>query len=297
MRLSIVQSALSWEKPAANRAMFSQKFAPLRGLTDLVVLPEMFTTGFSMNAAALAEPMDGATMQWLRQTADDLGAAVTGSFICSENGKFHNRLVFMRPGGEFDFYDKKHLFTLAGEQEHFKAGEKRLVVEWLGWRICPLICYDLRFPVWSRNPTPDPPASTPPPTPPLKGRGVRDADSTPPLPFRGGVGGGVDEGRASYDLLIYVANWPARRAHHWRSLLAARAIENQAFVAGVNIVGQDGNGLEYTGDSAVVDFSGQPIAQISGREGVFTAELSLEDLQQYRRQLPFLQDGDCYQLC
>jgi omega-amidase len=256
MRLTIIQSALTWENPAANHAMFSQKLVALRGATDLVLLPEMFATGFSMNAAALAEPMDGPTVRWMENTAKELGAAVAGSFICAENGKYFNRLVFMRPDGHFDFYDKKHLFTLAGEQDYFSSGQKRLTLEWQGWRICPLVCYDLRFPVWSRNPTPDP-----------------------------------------YDLLLYVANWPARRAHHWRSLLTARAIENQAYVAGVNIVGKDGNGLEYTGDSAVIDYSGQTFFQVSGQEDVRTAELSLEDLRQYRLQLPFLQDADVYKLC
>jgi predicted amidohydrolase len=260
MHLTIVQAALAWENPAANRAMFSQKLASLRGLTDLVVLPEMFTTGFSMNAATLAEPMDGLTVQWLRKTADDLGAALAGSFICMENGKFHNRLVFMRPSGNFDFYDKKHLFSMAGESEYYTSGKKRLTLEWRGWRICPLVCYDLRFPVWSRN---------------------------SPGSFAAGL-------EPLYDLLLYVANWPSRRAHHWRALLAARAIENQAFVAGVNIFGADGKGLEYAGDSAVIDFSGQALVQISGQEGLFTAELSLEDLQQYRQQLPFLQDGDVF---
>jgi predicted amidohydrolase len=262
MRLSIVQTKLAWENPAANRAMFSQKLAPLRGHTDIIVLPEMFTTGFSMNAAALAEPMEGPTVQWLANTAKTLGAAIVGSFICAENSRFYNRLVFMRPDGNFDFYDKKHLFTLAGEQEYFSPGKKRLLLEWQGWRICPLICYDLRFPVWSRN------------TPGSLASGLQ------PL----------------YDLLIYVANWPARRAQHWRGLLHARAIENQAFVAGVNIFGSDGNGLEYTGDSAIIDFSGQPLAQISGGEGLFTAELSLEDLGRYRQQLPFLQDADAFAL-
>lgn len=263
MHLTIVQSALTWENPAANRAMFSEKLASLRGQTDLVVLPEMFTTGFSMNAALLAESMDGATVQWLKNTAKDLGAAVTGSFICADNGQFFNRLVFMRPDGLYDVYDKKHLFSLAGEQEYYSPGKKRLTTEWKGWRICPLICYDLRFPAWSRN---------------------------NPGSFTGGL-------EPLYDLLIYVANWPARRAHHWRSLLTARAIENQSFVAGVNIAGKDGNDLEYTGDSTIVDYSGQAIFQISGLEDVVTAELSLGDLQQYRRQLPFLQDADVFQLC
>lgn len=258
MRLTIVQSALHWENAGANRAMFSRKLAPLRGLSDLVVLPEMFSTGFSMNPAALAEPMGGPTFRWLETTATELGAAIAGSFICVENNRFFNRMIFMRPGGQVDFYDKKHLFTLAGEHEHYTAGNKQLVVEWQGWRIRPLVCYDLRFPVWSRN---------------------------------------AAAGPAAYELLIYVANWPVPRAHHWRSLLAARAVENQAFVAGVNIVGIDGNGLEYAGDSAIVDFSGRALAQISGQEGVFTAELSLENLRQYRRQLPFLEDSDIFHLC
>jgi len=263
MRISIVQSALSWENPAANRAMFSEKIAGLRGKTDLVVLPEMFTTGFSMNTALLAEPMDGPTMLWLQNEASVLGAAIVGSFICADGGKYHNRLVFMRPDGRFEVYDKKHLFSLAGEQEHFAPGKKRVTVEWMGWRICPLICYDLRFPAWSRN---------------------------SPGSFVSGL-------EPLYDLLIYVANWPSRRAHHWRSLLTARAIENQAFVAGANIVGTDGTGLEYEGDSAVIDFGGAPYFQISGREDVLTTELSLDNLQQYRRQLPFLQDADVFQLC
>ncbi len=263
MRISIVQSSLHWENPEANRAMFAEKLASLSGQTDLVVLPEMFTTGFSMNADALAEPMNGPTMDWMRSISRDLNAAVTGSFICSEDGNFFNRLVFMRPDGQFEHYDKKHLFSMATENEHFAAGQKRLTVEWRGWRICPLICYDLRFPVWSRN------THTPDPSP---------------------------NGAGRYDLLIYVANWPNRRAHHWRSLLTARAIENQSFVVGVNIAGEDGNGFEYSGDSTIIDFSGQPIVQIpDGKEEIATVELSLEDLKAYRQQLPFLADGDLFE--
>ncbi|HRI61025.1 MAG TPA: nitrilase family protein [Saprospiraceae bacterium] len=297
MRLTIVQSALTWENPVANRAMFSQKFALLRGATDLVVLPEMFSTGFSMNAAALAEPMDGMTIKWLESTAKDLGAAMVGSFICADDGKYFNRLVFMRPDGQFDVYDKKHLFSLAGEQEYFSPGEKRITVEWQGWRICPLVCYDLRFPVWSRNPTPGPSPTGRGDVAYTAGRSAAlvEEHSTSPLPM--GEGPGVGLNATSYDLLIYVANWPARRAHHWRSLLTARAIENQAFVAGVNIFGTDGNGLEYQGDSAIIDYAGQTVFQISGQEDMFTAELSLGDLQLYRRQLPFLQDADVFQLC
>lgn len=284
MRLTILQSSLSWENAIANRSMFAQKLASLRGLTDLVLLPEMFTTGFSMNAKTLAEPPDGPTVQWLREQAAMLDAALTGSFICREDGRYFNRLIFMRPNGTFDTYDKKHLFKLTGEHEHYTPGNKQLVVEWKGWRIRPLVCYDLRFPVWSRNGSPGRREDEP--------QSPADA-ANPPL---GAEKTEAALHRASYDLLLYVANWPARRSHHWRSLLMARAIENQAFVAGVNIVGTDGNGFEYSGDSAIIDFSGQQIVGISGKEGSFTAELLMEDLQQYRRQLPFLQDGDIFQL-
>ncbi len=255
MRLTLIQSALTWQNADANRRMFSQKLAPLSGTTDLIVLPEMFTTGFSTDAVMLAEPMDGPTMRWLKTTAEALGAAITGSFICVENGHYYNRLAFVFPNGQFEFYDKKHLFGLTGEDENFSTNNKKLVLEWQGFRIRPLICYDLRFPVWSRN-----------------------------------------EPEQPYDLLLYVANWPSRRAHHWRTLLAARAIENQSFVAGVNIFGTDGNGLEYTGDSALYDFSGQQIFQISGTEGMFSSSISLAALQQYRQQLPFLADADAFDL-
>ncbi|MFN0212742.1 MAG: amidohydrolase [Saprospiraceae bacterium] len=262
MRISIIQSSLFWEKPEANRRMFGEKLASLQGNTDLVVLPEMFTTGFTMNAEPLAEPMNGRTMNWLLENAQRLNAAVTGSFICENEGKYFNRLVFMRPDGQFDFYDKKHLFTLATENEYFSAGKKRLIVDWMGWRICPLICYDLRFPAWSRNTT-------------------------------GSIVGGLNP---YYDVLLYVANWPNRRAHHWRSLLTARAIENQSFVIGVNVAGADGNGFEYSGDSAIIDYSGQSLAHISdGKEGIETIDLSLKDLRNFRQQLPFLADADLFE--
>lgn len=263
MRLTLVQSDIHWENPDANRAMFADKLAPLAGHSDLVVLPEMFTTGFSMQAAALAEPADGATVRWMQRQANVLGAVVVGSFICRENDLYYNRLAFVRPGGQVDFYDKRHLFGLANEHETYTPGRERLIVEWMGWRICPLVCYDLRFPVWSRNLPPG-------------------ADPAPP--------------DGQYDLLLYVANWPARRGHHWRALVPARAIENQSYVAAVNIVGNDGNGHAYTGDSCVVDYSGQYAGQISGQPGILTTKLSLDDMRQYRRQLPFLADADRFQL-
>ena len=262
MRLTIVQTALHWENAAANRAMLGEKLALVAGQTDLILLPEMFTTGFSMNAHALAEQMDGPTVDWMREQAARLEAALCGSFICLENNHFYNRLLFMRPNGQADWYDKRHLFSLAKEHETYTPGRERRIIEWLGWRICPLVCYDLRFPVWSRNRS-------------------------------GGLSGNTD---SPYDLLLYVANWPIRRSHHWRALLPARAIENQCYVAGVNITGTDGNGYEYAGDSSIVDYSGRNLCQISLQEGLFTTKLLLEDMRQFRQQLPFLADGDSFSL-
>lgn len=257
MRLTIVQAALVWEDKAANLQHFDHLLAPLVRQTDLVVLPEMFSTGFSMDAQRLAEPMDGSpTVAWIREKSAQLDAAIMGTFICRDaDGAHRNRLVWAQPDGSVATYDKRHLFCLAGEQNHYAAGDKRLIVNWKGFAICPMICYDLRFPVWSRN----------------------RAD-------------------APYDLLIFTANWPSRRAHHWRALLQARAIENQAYCAGVNIVGTDGTGLEYLGDSAIIDFGGQHICHLAGQEGVFTTELSLENVKKWREQFPFLNDADSFSI-
>jgi omega-amidase len=252
MRISLIQSALTWESPDANRQHFEKVLTPLLGKTDLVVLPEMFTTGFSMNAETLGEPMNGITVAWMRGQAHRLGAAVAGSFICREGDRYYNRFIFMRPDFRHICYDKRHLFSLAGEDRHFTPGHEQVIVSWGGFRIRLMVCYDLRFPVWSRG--------------------------------------------ADADLLLYVANWPERRGLHWRTLLQARAIENQAYVAGVNIVGTDGNGLDYAGDSQIIDPSGRILAQLSYCESVVSADLSLEQLQAYRQQLPFLSDSDHFQL-
>ncbi len=253
LRITTIQTSLHWENIQANLDMFSEKLSGLAGKTDLVILPEMFTTGFSMNAEALAEEMDGKTMQWLSAKASALNAVVTGSFIAKEKGKFFNRLIWMQPDGVFEVYDKRHLFTLAGEHEVYAAGDKKLIVNWKGWKICPLICYDLRFPVWSRN-------------------------------------------TEDYDLLIYMANWPEARSHHWRQLLMARAIENQSYVAGVNRSGSDEKGLNYTGDTSVIDFSGKILYQVADVEDIFTTGLSLEKLKEFRKKLYFLADRDEFEI-
>lgn len=253
IRLTTVQSQLHWENISANLSMFDEKLSELAGETDLVILPEMFTTGFSMNAALLAETMEGDTFQWMRDKAKELGAVVTGSFIVKENGHYYNRLVWMRPDGTHERYDKRHLFTLAKEDIVYQAGTEKLIVEWKGWRICPLICYDLRFPVWSRN---------------VEG----------------------------YDLLIYVANWPETRRHHWQSLLVGRAIENQSYAVGVNRIGTDENGLVYSGDTCLIDYSGQTLYHALGAEDVFTCTLDKKNLAAFRHKLNFLSDQDKFKI-
>ncbi|MDX1943357.1 MAG: amidohydrolase [Saprospiraceae bacterium] len=249
LRVTLVQSFLHWEDKSANLRQFDQKLASLAGQTDLIILPEMFSTGFSMNATALAEDMQGRTMQWLRDKAAILESGITGSFIAEENGHYYNRLVWMHPDGTYSTYDKRHLFTYADEHQHYTPGQQPLLVELKGWRILPLICYDLRFPVWSRN-------------------------------------------VQNYDLLLYVANFPERRSHAWKSLLTARAIENLAYTIGVNRVGNDGNEISHSGDSMLIDYAGQTLYQISHLEDIFTATLSYQALQEFRQRFAFLQDRD-----
>jgi predicted amidohydrolase len=150
MIITLVQSALYWENIEKNLSSFEEKLNNI-GQTDLIILPEMFSTGFSMNASAVAESMDGTAVNWMRKTAAKKNSAITGSLIIREGGKFYNRLIFMRPDGSLEQYDKKHLFTMAKEEETYTAGTEKIIIDYLGWKICPLICYDLRFPIWNRN--------------------------------------------------------------------------------------------------------------------------------------------------
>ena len=253
LRVTLVQTELAWQDPAANRRSLAGHFRGLAGHTDLVVLPEMFSTGFSMEAEQLAEEMGGPTIGWLREEAAALGCVITGSLIVRDAGRCFNRLVWARPDGSLEYYDKRHLFRLANEQQHYAAGTRRLVTEVKGWRVCPLICYDLRFPVWSRS-------------------------------------------RGDYDLLLYVANLPQRRAHAWATLLKARAIENLSYVVGVNRIGRDGNGTSYAGDSVALDFLGQPLSSEGGGDRVETVVLDLESLQSYRNSFPAQLDADPYEI-
>ena len=255
LRVSLAQQPLHWHDPAANRAGFEALLLPLAGRTDLVVLPETFTTGFSMEVARLGEPPGGPTTAWLTALAARLDAAVTGSVITRDGERYFNRLLWASPGGEVRHYDKRHLFRMGREHEHFTAGRAAWSVPWRGFNVCPLVCYDLRFPVFSRR--------------------------RPQL---------------DYELLLYVANWPAPRAEAWRQLLRARAIENQAYVVGVNRVGADGTGTAYRGDSAAVDFLGRTLVEGGDVPAVLTVELERAPLLAFRERFPAHLDADSFTL-
>jgi len=260
LRVTIIQSDLHWEDIGANLASFEEKIWRIGQSTDVIVLPEMFTTGFTMKANKLAEHMNMRTFRWMRQMADQTGALILGSFIANVHDRFYNRLLWMEPGGNFKTYDKRHLFRMAEEQQVYAQGESLLIGHWKGWRICPLICYDLRFPVWSRNRW----------NPSLK--------------------------KLSYDLLIYVANWPMVRSNAWEALLPARAIENLSYAVGVNRVGIDGNGIEYNGQSSIIGPKGDSIFKVEGIESIKTIELSSNALQAYRDRFPAYLDADDFSI-
>lgn len=253
LKLALVQTALHWHQRDANLADLKAIIAD-HGDADLIVLPEMFTTGFSMAPEQQAEPADGPTLAWLRERAADLGSTLTGSVMVREaDGRHRNRLLWVGPEGNVCYYDKRHLFRMAGEHQHYSAGERPLTVTLKGWRIRPLVCYDLRFPVWSRDP--------------------RDTD-----------------------LLLYVANWPASRRLHWTRLLAARAIENLCYVAAANRIGEDGNGVSHAGDSRVLDFQGDTLADAGYRPEVLRVTLDGDALADYRHRFPAWMDADRFLL-
>jgi predicted amidohydrolase len=256
LRVSLVQGATRWHDAAANREYYGAFARTLKGQSDLIVLPETFLSGFTNETLGNAETMDGVGMRWLRDLATDIGATITGSIVVREGDRCVNRLVWMRPDATFEIYDKRHLFRMAKEHERYGGGDVRLVVELNGWRICPEVCYDLRFPVWLRN------------------RYDRAA------------------GRFDYDLILFVANWPSARRHAWRTLLRARAIENLAYCIGVNRVGVDGNDLHYAGDSGAFDFLGQPLVELGAQEQVVTVTLDPLSLSTHRERFPAWMDAD-----
>ena len=252
LKIALVQSQLHWENPVANRARFSEKIATIPKDTELIVLPEMFTTGFTMNPERIDISEAAKTIAWMQQIAKKNDLAITGSIVFTEKGKNFNRLFFCFPDGELAVYDKKHTFTLAGEDKIYKAGTTKLLVEYRGFKIRPLICYDLRFPVWARN-------------------------------------------AEDYDVLIYVANWPKPRIDAWDTLLKARAIENMSYCIGVNRIGLDELGHEYSGHSAVYDVLGHCTAY-SEKEEIIYATLDKQHIKSIREKLKFLEDRDDFNL-
>ncbi|MDR0729051.1 MAG: amidohydrolase [Prevotellaceae bacterium] len=255
MKVALVQIPLTWENKQANIRHCEEQIRTLPNDVHLAVLPEMFTTGFSMQTETFAETEAGPTLRWMRRTARERAIALAGSAIIEDDGRYFNRLFFVFPDGAYQTYDKRHLFSMGDEHNHYAAGAQRLIVDYNGWRICPMICYDLRFPVWSRN-----------------------------------CG-------YAYDLLLYVANWPAARIHAWNTLLQARAIENQCYVAGVNCGGNDNTGVRYGARSQVVDFKGHVVSVAAEcRNEALIATLSREYLAAFRKKFPAGNDADSYTL-
>lgn len=252
LNLTVLQQPLVWMEGEANLAFFDTLLAGLQG-RDLIILPEMFTTGFAMEAAKSSLPQ-ARVIEWLHEKASTTKAMVGGSAAIQTEKGAVNRFLLVEPDGKVHHYDKRHLFRMAEEHHHYLAGDRREIVEWRGWRILPQICYDLRFPVFSRNAN-------------------------------------------DYDLALYVANWPAARAAHWQALLMARAIENQAYIAGCNRVGSDGNNHHYSGDSRIINPQGEILATGEAHQAaILNATLSLEALREYRERFPAWRDADPFSL-
>lgn len=249
----MAQVPIIWDKPVANCAILEERLQALQARTDVVVLPEMFLTGFSMSPEGADFPK-GVQVQWMQMMANRLDVLLIGSLKIKENNHFHNRLLAVFPDGKIQTYNKRHLFRMGNEHKFYTSGEKQVIISYKSWNIALYVCYDLRFPVWSRN-----------------------------------VG-------MAYDLAIYVANWPAARAHAWSTLLKARAIENLAYVMGVNRVGKDGNDLIYQGDSSLVSFKGEEIAHLPDQAAIHTLSISKSDLLDFREKFPAYLDADSFSL-
>ena len=262
LTITTIQSNLIWEEKSANLRLLEQKIAGIEEKTEIVILPEMFSTGFSMRPEALAETMEGETVEWMKKVSRENGIVLTGSVMIEEARNYYNRLIWMLPNGQYGYYDKRHLFAFGEEDKHYTPGNKRLIASVKGWKINLLVCYDLRFPVWARQ-----------------------APSKPHPE-------GEESPTAEYDVLIYVANWPERRSHAWKTLLCARAIENQCYVVGVNRVGSDGNNIYHSGNSLVIDPLGQVLYHMADDEDVNTITLQKEMLEDVRNKFPFWKDAD-----
>lgn len=255
LNIALIQTTLAWENIAANLQHFDHLLSKAPQNTHLMVLPEMFNTGFAVEPKRVYETMEGTTMQWMRAQAARYNMVIAGSLVIKADNKYYNRLIWMRPDGSYEYYDKRHLFRLGKEHLHFTGGTQSLITELNGWRIRPLICYDLRFPVWAKN--------------------------------------SYNRGDYAYDILLYMANWPARRSFAWNTLLPARAIENQCYTLGVNRIGEDGNGLPHSGNSIILDFRGHELAKAQpDTETILHTTLHDEPLHEFRKAFTVGMDWD-----
>ena len=253
LNICLLQTDLVWENKEANLSIFEKMIKALRIPADIILLPEMFSTGFSMNPGPLAESMEGPSLKWMLEKAGETGSLIAGSLIIQEGNDYFNRFIAVSTDGVIASYDKRHLFRMSNEETHYKAGNSRTIFEWKGWRILPLICYDLRFPVWIRN-------------------------------------------QDDYDLILLVANWPEPRQNVWRTLLVARALENQSFVAGVNRIGKDNKKVNHAGDSLIISPKGMIIKDAGNYSDSFSADLSKEELIQFREKFPVDRDRDSFRI-
>lgn len=257
LKITLIQTATIWHNIESNLALFGEKIQGVTEETDIILLPETFSTGFTMDTN-LAEGMDGKAVRWLQDQSQNKNCVIAGSLIIEDKGSFFNRLIWMKPDGNWFTYDKRHLFSMAEEDKFFTGGDDLLIQEIKGWKICPLICYDLRFPVWSRN----------------KSSGEE---------FK-------------YDLAFYVANWPAVRIIVWDALLKARAIENLCYIAGLNRIGKDGMDIEYNGHSCVIEPKGGLLFFNESDDMVQTIELDKSYLEDYRSKFPVNRDADDFSI-
>lgn len=260
LTISLIQTALHWEDKPRNLQMLEEKIKNISERTEVIILPEMFSTGFSMKPKELAETMSGETVNWMKRMSSEKRAIIAGSLIIEDNGAYFNRLIWMQPDGNYGYYNKRHLFAYAHENQHYASGNKRLIASVKGWKVNLQVCYDLRFPVWARQ------------------------------------NFALTEGHPEFDLLIYVANWPERRNHAWKILLQARSIENQCFVAGVNRVGKDGNEIYHSGDSMIINPMGEVLYIKAHDEDVHTITLQKTEVEEVRTRMPFWKDGDKFMI-
>lgn len=259
LKISLIQSDIEWENISQNLKNFDGLIDKAYSGCDLIVLPEMFSTGFTMNVEKCAQTINGPAVQWMKEKAEEKNAVISGSVLINDNDKFYNRMIWMKPDGSAESYNKRHLFRMGKEHETMSQGLSPKIVELHGWKFNLQICYDLRFPVWSKN--------------------------------------RYSNNHHDYDVLIYVANWPEIRSFAYRSLLVARAIENQAFVIWVNRIGKDGYGVNHSGDSMIIDPAGKIIKESEPYvNDILSIDLLYEDLLETRSKFKVGLDWDEYKV-